>query len=496
MEDISGTVIHERTRCFVPIIMICQRTQDNVVEFSHLCLHLFHDLRRTYTIMSKISSDVGTFSPAVVVPPAADPEGRSELFQAVAPHENLASRDVGAAFWALNTWKLDHHLRRKNKALRGKLRGLAETVAHIGGGGSGEGASADGASADDSSPVAEASTAVREEEEASAQMRAEILQLKEQNSELQDQIRQAEATVDKVLPFLESSTKLRKDVLSALHSARCRLLEDSGAFCFYGGDDDALTQKYLDLEAIARWRSKLAGEPGQEEVDRSSTPEDEDIQPEIANVFRYRPLAEPNGFQIPRVDWNKISTLEFLRDFVGPKRPCIFTNVVPPDEGSQHPFERLRAQAHNITADITVTPNGLADAVRCVPVVGGGADKPVTLFVEPLHAEQVPFADFITLLNNCSQAGEERLSPDNLPGLSEATKSKLPVHGVVVPYLSVQNDNLRQDEGLKGRLDVGFMDPVLAMGREAFSGDPEALNLWVGNAASVRGVGGHLLSTF
>jgi len=143
---------------------------------------------------------------------------------------------------------------------------------------------------------------------------------------------------------------------------------------------------------------------------------------------------------VPRVDASLLTPLEFLRDFVGPSKPCVLINAIASWPSLRWTVAHLRAVAGSAMCTLVTTPTGRADAVE------GGA-----LFALPAE-ETLPLS----------------VALDRLEGASPSCG---------VPYLSAQNDSLRREfPQLTG--DVG----AVRCASEALGVPPDAVNLWVAPA--------------
>uniref|UniRef100_A0A7S4PT93 JmjC domain-containing protein n=1 Tax=Alexandrium monilatum TaxID=311494 RepID=A0A7S4PT93_9DINO len=153
---------------------------------------------------------------------------------------------------------------------------------------------------------------------------------------------------------------------------------------------------------------------------------------------------------VPRRPIADVRPLEFLRDFVARSQPVVLTRL-PADEW---PCLDRWSEAYLLEAvgsaevSVSVSAAGLGDFV-----------DEAGRFVKPLE-ERMPFRDFWAWL---------------------ATGRAPAGGGQGVPYLSRQNDSLREE--LPGLLrDV---PAAVALGVAAFGNEPEAVNLWVGDERSV-----------
>eukprot|EP00210_Caulerpa_lentillifera_P005326 g5089.t1 len=144
-----------------------------------------------------------------------------------------------------------------------------------------------------------------------------------------------------------------------------------------------------------------------------------------------------------------LTELEFLRDYVSRNKPVILTDCINEWPALQRwSIEYFSDVLGPKKLKIQTTPNGRADAVSSIRTEDGTL---VECFVEP-YEEQMTFQEFLALLNS-----------------NEASK---------IPYLQQQNDNLRVEfPELWDDITIdGF-----AWARDAFGGQPEAVNLWIGD---------------
>lgn len=156
---------------------------------------------------------------------------------------------------------------------------------------------------------------------------------------------------------------------------------------------------------------------------------------------------------VPHVS-EPINSMTFLREYVSQSSPVVINNGM-----RQWKCMRLWSLKYLSTVlnedliSVNVTPDGRADAIK--PYINDGVATRV--FVAP---------------------EERKMSMQQLCEYLEDSESKL--DGIA--YLSKQNDNLNE-EFSSLLLDV---PPSVSFAREAFgTGDPEAVNLWIGDSRSV-----------
>mmetsp|Transcript_12287 Transcript_12287/g.22800 ORF Transcript_12287/g.22800 Transcript_12287/m.22800 type:complete len:314 (+) Transcript_12287:19-960(+) len=170
------------------------------------------------------------------------------------------------------------------------------------------------------------------------------------------------------------------------------------------------------------------------------TPRDAELR-EIANDAAAFLLV---GGQVPRVE--KPSEIEFLRDYVAQNRPCILTGLLDGPEWTparqDWTQDGLVRMAGDRVVRVNATPTGHGDCV---------VDD---VFVKP-HEVQMTLERMFELMAD-------------------------PESGIV-PYLSHQNDNLRDPE-------LDFLQrqvpSVLPLAKDTL-GDLDAVNLWIGNERAV-----------
>lgn len=180
---------------------------------------------------------------------------------------------------------------------------------------------------------------------------------------------------------------------------------------------------------------------------------------------------------VPRIHVSQITREDFLRDYVANNRPVVLLGAIDHWPAIQQ-WRDLDAFARAGKGAVTcsITPNGRADAVT------SAGDSEV--FSKPSNVT-MPFADCIDLIRR-----ECTFARDRSPAAC--------VH--CVPYLSYQNDSLRQQspELLSSIGDVLIAGPALASGdtggriprQEPPVQQPswtwaEAVNLWVGTPRAV-----------
>jgi jumonji domain-containing protein 7 len=145
-------------------------------------------------------------------------------------------------------------------------------------------------------------------------------------------------------------------------------------------------------------------------------------------------------------------SLTFLRDFVSRSTPCVVRNACEGWRAREWTLDYLSAaMSGDAVVTVDVTPDGWGDAVK--PAGPNGAQW----FVKP-EERRMTMAEFVRLL-----------------------RSNHPMH---VPYLSHQNDSLR-DEFTPVKQDV---PPEIEWASAAFGTPPDATNIWIGDGRAVSSV--------
>lgn len=158
--------------------------------------------------------------------------------------------------------------------------------------------------------------------------------------------------------------------------------------------------------------------------------------------------------EVPRI--HQPDALTFLRDYVARCQPVIMTGLMDdwPDAGVLEDLDALERECGDLDVTVDVTPTGLGDAVLAHP------DSAEPLFVKP-EERRMSFREFLTVLR--------ARGADGFAG---------------VPYLSHQNDSLRQEFSKLLRC----VPAELPLATAAFGNAPEAVNLWVGDERAVTSV--------
>jgi hypothetical protein len=211
--------------------------------------------------------------------------------------------------------------------------------------------------------------------------------------------------------------------------------------------------------------------------------------------------------------------LEFSRDFVNASRPCIIRNAIleeEPKSNDDRPcpllvtlddiVQRLDTnkkvdddESSTVVLTVDVTPDGHGDCVRTS--VSSDTSHRKELFVQP-NQVKMTVQDFRERLrrqerlheNKQNQQGEEEVDANgrslvrlcnnnNNSHNEESSKPPLKIPDDSVVYYSRQNDCLRTDDELQ---DLQHMFPSgIEWASEVFQSPLEAVNLWMGNQASV-----------
>lgn len=144
------------------------------------------------------------------------------------------------------------------------------------------------------------------------------------------------------------------------------------------------------------------------------------------------------------------TAIDFLRDFVSKSTPVIFSGAASSWRGAKWDLDHLTRRCAGQEVSVNVSPDGRADAIKVVSETGGAR-----LFVKP-EERRMSMKAFCGALEN----------PSSFDG---------------VPYLSRQNDSLREEFT---RLEDDIPH-CLEFAREAFGNEPDAVNLWIGDERSI-----------
>jgi peptidyl-lysine (3S)-dioxygenase / protease len=160
---------------------------------------------------------------------------------------------------------------------------------------------------------------------------------------------------------------------------------------------------------------------------------------------------------VPQVDAHSLSPLEFYRRFVSKSVPVVLLNAMESPQWRHvrecwrdHEYLVSRADEDTVVT-VDVTPFGYGDAV---------------LLLDDHNHDDAVFAmpeERTMSLREFFRAFHDRNHDDG------------------VPYLSHQNDSLR-DEFPRLYEEV---PPCLSLAKEAFGNEPEAVNIWIGDERAV-----------
>ena len=251
---------------------------------------------------------------------------------------------------------------------------------------------------------------------------------------------------------------------------------------------------------------------------------------ELQSLFRYR-----KPYKVPRIHVNNITPLQFLQQYVIPHKPVILLGAT--NEWNAHvnwigkQGLHYLSNHHNIMENekiyghptCTFTPNGRADAIyqnihasNTVTFSSSSSSSdtihtsrttlttqiPADIFVQP-EEQALPFSTILSLLqeramhpkycDNCNKNKPSSASSDPIHSttsvsennISSTLPSSLPCG---YAYLSVQNDNLRQQ--LPYLLtDLGKEDIAkVHIGTEALGNNPDAINIWIGYHGNISSI--------
>ena len=183
------------------------------------------------------------------------------------------------------------------------------------------------------------------------------------------------------------------------------------------------------------------------------------------------------------------SSLEFLKNFVSLSKPCILQNVPLLAGGRKSlTIDDLceDAASNEVNVMVDVTPDGYGDCVRTV--------DGKNMFVMP-QEKRMSLEEFKSKLR-CGGGGRDELHYGHRGDTSTLKEYPLFTSNVsatekesgsdvnetsAVYYYSRQNDCLRQE--LPSLHDQNYVPPTVLPLAEAFaSSQPEAINIWIGNA--------------
>ena len=178
---------------------------------------------------------------------------------------------------------------------------------------------------------------------------------------------------------------------------------------------------------------------------------------------------------VPRVHVATLTPLDFLRDYVLPSQPVVLLGgvdhwaAIKAWGGGAEGLRRLALRAGGgIRVRANFTPLGRGDALAVAALGGEAGPRLEQVFVKPCELE-LPLADVVEAILAHAADSTARAPSEPVP--------------CGVPYLSTQNDNLRQE--MPGLLaDLGGSASV-AVASEALGGAVDAVNLWIGARGNV-----------
>lgn len=248
--------------------------------------------------------------------------------------------------------------------------------------------------------------------------------------------------------------------------------------------------------------------------------------PELQSLFHPR-----KPYTIPRIHVDKLTPVQFLQRYVIPQKPVILIGAISDWTARKHWIGKAGLQyLRNISnpslsspidpeplrtnQTCTFTPNGRADAIyhhHHHPSSSSSSVEEKHIFVQPVE-HRLPFPTILDILEKRALIAskstclcENNFDPPPIatqvstPNVSTTTTTTTAAVAAVTvsevnsssaddgnelpcgyAYLSVQNDNLRQelpcllsDLGNKGTASV-------AIGTEALGVSPDAINIWIG----------------
>ncbi len=186
----------------------------------------------------------------------------------------------------------------------------------------------------------------------------------------------------------------------------------------------------------------------------------------------WRALSEDTGDfwvepRLPVFNQHMAAPVDFAREIYSRYHPAILVGMTDHWPASENwTRDYLLSKLGDRKVSINLTPDGMADSIQTVlphdalPEEGEEKATPKEYFVYPAEVEMT-ISEFYTLLDD-----------------RHTTSNSSPI----IPYLSQQNDNLRQH--LPELLED--IDLYVPLAREVFGCDyPEAVNLWIGDERSV-----------
>jgi len=200
-------------------------------------------------------------------------------------------------------------------------------------------------------------------------------------------------------------------------------------------------------------------------------------------------------------------SITFLRDYVHPNIPCLINNAIPSNHDT--PLTMTLDDVIDIVGEDTkitvdVTPDGHGDCIRSVVKEESNSEHHTEntqqqhrLFVKP-YEQSIEIRQFRDMLRSCGYTKKEE-DKDTVDSSTTADLKQYPLchnedHQTTehldqesfdeppVVYYSRQNDCLRTELPTLSR----SFPPTIQFAQEAFNtGDPDAINLWIGNERSV-----------
>lgn len=165
--------------------------------------------------------------------------------------------------------------------------------------------------------------------------------------------------------------------------------------------------------------------------------------------------------------------LSFLREHVGQSVPCVWRGAASHwkavKKWPEGDFDYLRDLVGKREIEVTVTPNGRADAV--LDVLEDSSSSVTKFFARP-HQVRQPFEELLDDLTEHAAGNGAESSKDGaeLQGISS------------IPYYSAQDSSLTRE--LPELLDDVDEDTI-RFAKAAFGSEPSAINIWVGDGRSV-----------
>ena len=208
-------------------------------------------------------------------------------------------------------------------------------------------------------------------------------------------------------------------------------------------------------------------------------------------------------------------SITFLRNYVHPNMPCVINNAIPSNQDNDIPLTMTLDDIIDVVGEDTkitvdVTPDGHGDCIRNVVEVESDSDGHHTkntqqqhhMFVKP-HEQSMEIRKFRDMLRRCEGAtGSNKIEEEGKDTVDSSTTGDLKHYPLCheedhqtiehldeekfdeppVVYYSRQNDCLRTELPTLSKL----FPPTIQFAQDAFgTGEPDAINLWMGNERSV-----------